>query len=241
MLALASPFPADFEYTILPSHEFVMLSFRMVTDAEGAAATLRRLGPTLEMKPGDHQKGIVIKSAPPEVSRRNNGLLPVFNVCLSIAAPGEVKSIPRACRRTPRTIYLINETLDTQRQACTVYWGDNGDMVEIKSGLSQEVQDAVARALGWQPPICAQLPCPFVHQLPIPSGLRPRHRYSGCHNLWGHNTLSGALLTPYTQNSRSSDGRPLPCLAMRPPMRPAPLGTPGRFDTSSASPAEHTF
>lgn len=65
MLALATSFPQDFEYIVLPFHDYVTLSFRTAKGAAAAAASLRRVGPTFEVAPGHRQEVIVIRNGPP--------------------------------------------------------------------------------------------------------------------------------------------------------------------------------
>lgn len=65
--------------------------------------------------------------------QRNQGPLPVFDVCRTFAADGEVvKPIPRARGRAPHTMYyLVNESRDTQRKVFTAFWSNDGETVEL--------------------------------------------------------------------------------------------------------------
>lgn len=176
---------------MLPFHDYVTLSFRTVKDAAAAVASLRRLSPTFEVAPGDHQIVIVSRCSPRTCAvvttasnRCSMSALRARWLSPSIALGGGLPTAPLSGATMARR-------LTSPAFFPTRLWG-------------QESQDLLAAAL--QVDRCQLVVSLRPPRLFIPVGLRPPHRYRVCHH-----TDFGVLQMPCLLDSLRCPGTPRPC------------------------------
>lgn len=100
----AHDFPNDYEQMVLPVHDFITISFPSIQAATEAAGIVRRFSPTLDAKPGDSKKVIVLRSCPPEIRRQNNGLR---STCVFRSPPTARSSRPSPLLQVYSALHLL--------------------------------------------------------------------------------------------------------------------------------------